>query len=275
MKLKDLFHIRQLLVITYSSKPSSESSQFNFSANKLLILFLFYSLIVFILGFIIIEFTPIKKVFSAENELSQKEQHEKLLELNKKVIFLSKEIEELKSTNERLRYAIILGDSNAFKNEKPIHESKPKISKKKTEGNLLSIFQYLLENIFFTAGEDIHFIKPINGFVSRDYNPEEGHYGIDIIAKNGSPVYAAAGGYVVFSDFTVDDGYMIIIVHPNDYISIYKHCSSLLKNKKEKIVQGELIALAGNTGHKSHGPHLHFELWKNGKPLNPEKLFIN
>ena len=68
---------------------------------------------------------------------------------------------------------------------------------------------------------------------------------------------------------------MIIIIHPNDYISIYKHCSSLLKQKKEKIMQSELIALSGNTGKKSYGPHLHFEIWKNGQPLNPQKLFIN
>ena len=79
----------------------------------------------------------------------------------------------------------------------------------------------------------------------------------------------------MFSDHTLDDGYMIIIIHPNDYISVYKHCSSLLKRKREKIIQSEMIALSGNTGHKSHGPHLHFEIWKNGQPLNPQKLFIN
>jgi murein DD-endopeptidase MepM/ murein hydrolase activator NlpD len=128
---------------------------------------------------------------------------------------------------------------------------------------------------YSTEKNDHYFKRPVEGFISTKFNPEKGHYGIDIVVKTGTPIYAAASGYVVFSDYTVDDGYMIIIIHPNDYISIYKHCSSLLKQKKDRIIQSEVIALTGNSGHKSHGPHLHFEIWKNGKPLNPLELFTN
>jgi murein DD-endopeptidase MepM/ murein hydrolase activator NlpD len=68
---------------------------------------------------------------------------------------------------------------------------------------------------------------------------------------------------------------MIIIVHPDDYITVYKHCSLLIKKERERVLQGELIALSGNTGEITTGPHLHFEVWKNGKPIDPKEILIN
>jgi murein DD-endopeptidase MepM/ murein hydrolase activator NlpD len=273
MKLIDLKYIKNLLIITSSEKPSSESSQFNISAKKLVLMLTIYSLLLFVSGFLLSNLTPLSKLFYSENFIYQKEEQQKFLELNKKLLFLTKEIEELKTTNERLKYAIMLADSDIFR---PTKDSvKSNRLKKKAEGNVLFIFQYIWNNIFSSRDHDVFFSRPIDGFISRKFDPEAGHYGIDMVAKTGTPVYAAASGYVIFSDYTVDDGYMIIIIHPNDYISIYKHCSSLLKQKREKIIQSDIIALSGNTGHKSHGPHLHFEIWKNGQPLNPLKQFIN
>jgi len=275
MKLKDLRNIKDLLIITFSDKPSSESAKYNLSVKKLLTIFFFYSIIVFTAGLVFINLTSLSKIFYPESNYLQKEDQEKFRELNKKLLFLSKEIEELKTTNERLKYAVMLGDSNLFKPLGDSVKNKNLNLKKKAEGNVLYIFRYVWNSIFLHDTKDNFFSRPINGFVSREFNPEEGHYGMDIVAKTGTPVYAAASGYIVFSDYTVDDGYMVIIIHPNDYISLYKHCSSLLKHKKEKIIQSEMIALSGNTGHKSHGAHLHFEIWKNGQPLNPQKLFYN
>lgn len=93
--------------------------------------------------------------------------------------------------------------------------------------------------------------------------------------KSGTPVYAAANGYVIFADYTTEDGYMIILDNNNGYITVYKHCSVLLKRARDVVLQGETIALSGNTGEISTGPHLHFEIWKDGKPINPEKILIN
>ena len=275
MKLKDIKNIKNLLIITFSDKPSFEGLKFNISFKKLLAIFFIYSSVLFVGGFLIINLTPLSKIFYSEDYYYQIEEQEKYLELNKKLLFLSKEIEDLKTTNERLRYAIMLGDSNLLNPANDSVKNYNQKLKKKVEGNVLFIFRYIWDNIFTSNKNDNFFARPINGFISREFNPEEGHYGIDIVAKTGTPIYSTASGYVIFSDYTVDDGYMIIIIHPNDYISVYKHCSSLLKHKREKIIQSEMIALSGNTGHKSHGPHLHFEIWKNGQPLNPQKLFIN
>jgi murein DD-endopeptidase MepM/ murein hydrolase activator NlpD len=123
--------------------------------------------------------------------------------------------------------------------------------------------------------ESIFFIKPVEGFISRKYETERGHPGIDIVTKEGSPVYASAGGFVIFADYTVDYGYTIIISHPDSYLTFYKHCSALLKKEREAVQQGEIIALSGNSGTLSSGPHLHFEIWKDGKTIDPQKLIVN
>ena len=111
--------------------------------------------------------------------------------------------------------------------------------------------------------------------MSRNFDPNKGHFGIDYVLKRGTPIHASSGGYVIFSDYTVKDGHMLIISNPNNYITIYKHCSILLKRVRETVSTGEIIALSGNSGLITTGPHLHFEIWKEGRPINPKKIFLN
>ena len=92
--------------------------------------------------------------------------------------------------------------------------------------------------------------------------------------KENSPVFASAGGYIVFADYTPNYGYSIIINHQENYVTKYLHCSTLLKKNGDIVRQGELIALSGNSGSESTGPHLHFEIWKDGKPINPSEVLI-
>ena len=148
MKLKDLKNIKNLLVITVSDKPSSESTKFSLSSKKLLTIFIIYSLFVFVAGFLIINLTPLSKIFYSVDYYYQKEEQQKFVELNKKLFFLSKEIEELKTTNERLKYAIMLGDSTIFKSEVDSMKNNDLNLKKKVEGNVLSIFYQIFSSIF-------------------------------------------------------------------------------------------------------------------------------
>lgn len=117
-------------------------------------------------------------------------------------------------------------------------------------------------------------LVPATGFVSRKFEAERGHVGIDFAGKIGSLVVAAAEGYVVFAGYTVDDGYTMILSHGGGFLTIYKHNQSLLKTIGEMVKRGEPIALLGNTGRISYGPHLHFEVWKNGQAQNPSDYFI-
>lgn len=116
----------------------------------------------------------------------------------------------------------------------------------------------------------VSFFKPMSGIVTNRFNREAKHYGIDIVAENNTMIKATADGTVVYSDWTVENGYSIGIQHNGNLFSTYKHNAVLLKEEGDFVSAGDPIAIYGNSGSQSTGPHLHFELWYNGTPLNPE-----
>lgn len=115
-----------------------------------------------------------------------------------------------------------------------------------------------------------HFFPPVEGIITQGFDEKNRHYGTDIVAKANANVAAVLDGVVVFTDWTVKTGYVIQIQHANNLLSVYKHNSTLLKQQGDYVRAGEVIAVVGNTGEESSGPHLHFELWRAGNPLNPE-----
>lgn len=117
-------------------------------------------------------------------------------------------------------------------------------------------------------------LTPINGVLTRGFDREQRHFGIDLAAKQGTPVHAAAEGYVVFAGWTYEDGNVVIISHGTGYVTVYKHNSSILKTTGTLVKRGELIALVGNTGVTSTGPHLHFEVLKDGLPQDPQEYML-
>ncbi len=272
--IKYIKQLKNFSVIFIPEDTSHRARSLKLSFPNVLWIGILYTFIIAVFGFYILSLTGLDYYFLPTYAGMRDKDRQKVEELNEKMTFLVRELEKLKATNDRLKYALFLGDSTLFDS---FDESKDTTKKDKTlpaGGNILEVVNKLLfdERI---QGESLLFIKPINGFLSRRFDSDKGHMGIDFVVKEETPVYAAAGGYVIFADYTVNDGYMIILNHINGYISVYKHCSSLVKEARENVEQGELIALSGNTGRKTTGPHLHFEIWKNGKPVDPEKFFIN
>ena len=121
----------------------------------------------------------------------------------------------------------------------------------------------------------IPLLAPVSGVVTQEFDPDQKHYGIDFAAKEGTLVHAAAQGYVVFSGWTYEYGYTLILSHANGYVTAYKHNSTLLKSTGSFVRRGELISLVGNTGRTSKGPHLHFEVLKDGFPADPQLYLLN
>ncbi len=114
------------------------------------------------------------------------------------------------------------------------------------------------------------FFPPVKGMVTGKQDISLGHYGVDIVAKQNSRISSALDGTVIFSEWTMETGYVIIIQHDQNIVTCYKHNAELLKRQGEKVKAGEIIAIMGNTGKMTTGPHLHFELWANGNPINPQ-----
>lgn len=117
--------------------------------------------------------------------------------------------------------------------------------------------------------EKLYFLPPLTGPISAEYEPTTKHYGIDILAPKNTPIKASLDGFVIQSDWTMDAGNTIGIQHDNNVITFYKHNSSNLKKVGDKVNAGEAIAIVGNSGELTDGPHLHFEIWHQGKPMNP------
>lgn len=116
----------------------------------------------------------------------------------------------------------------------------------------------------------IHFFVPLKGIVTNKFNIDENHFGVDIVTAPNKVVAAVLDGTVTMANWTLETGYVIQIQHANNLISVYKHNSVLLKKVGNFIKAGEAIAIVGNSGELTTGPHLHFELWHDGKPLDPE-----
>jgi len=117
---------------------------------------------------------------------------------------------------------------------------------------------------------ELFLISPITGVISSPFDGRISHFGIDIVAKSNEPVKCVADGTVLFSSWTMDSGYVIAVQHRNNLISVYKHNSVLLEKVGSFVNAGEVVSIIGNSGELTNGPHLHFELWYNGNPVNPE-----
>ena len=281
MKLKEKFNVlkislkklRGFSIIILPDSGNAETRTVKLSFYQIISLLAFYAAVFAVLGFLILGLTPLRDVIFPGSGLSKSEVA-RIEELNGKLNQVTRELENLKDVNERLKFAIGLGDSTLLES---LDKDTAKIKRKKSPfgGNIFAIISDLFQGDKDKKSKSYYFSKPADSFISRGFDPERGHMGIDFVIKTGTPVFAAANGYVIFADYTTKDGYMIILNHNNGYISVYKHCSVLLKRVRETVLQGETIALSGNTGEISTGPHLHFEIWKDGQPIDPKTVLIN
>ncbi len=131
-------------------------------------------------------------------------------------------------------------------------------------------------NLFEVSGDHSSYIlfPPVNGTISEGYNLKEKHFAVDVVVPVNTPVKATADGTVIFAEWTVETGYVVIIEHNRELISVYKHNSALTKTQGDLVKSGEVIAMSGNAGELTTGPHLHFELWSKGYSVDPTN-FIN
>lgn len=126
------------------------------------------------------------------------------------------------------------------------------------------------EDDHFSELVDIAFYAPLKGVVSDSFDVNKEHFGVDVVAPENEAIKSTLSGTIIIADWTIETGYTIAIQHANDLISFYKHNSVLLKDVGEQVKAGDVIAIIGNSGAQSTGPHLHFELWHKGVAINPE-----
>jgi hypothetical protein len=135
--------------------------------------------------------------------------------------------------------------------------------------------KYSIEGLPLRNDEKPIFYKPVKGEVSARFNPQIKHFGVDIASLPRESVLAAMRGVVIFTGFDPNAGHVIHIQHPNGFVSVYKHNARILKEQGDNVAGGDIIAVVGNTGSLSTGIHLHFELWYEGRPVDPTEYILS
>ena len=274
--LKRIFNDYKVVI---SSEDTFEE-KFSFKANKInaLIIILVYSIILISFTISIVFFTQLREMvpgYSSTDLLNRATYLTKKIDSLEQQIALNnkfyKSIEDVLSGNieefvprDELSVDSSLTNSD-FVTVSP--NSQDSILRKYVENEdkfNLTNNELIIENKMF--------FSPIKGEITQSFNFNENHFAIDIAADIGTPVKSVLDGKIIFSEWSLETGYVVVIDHGENIISVYKHNSKILKEQNDFVQAGEVIAYSGNQGNLSTGPHLHFELWKNGTPIDPEPL---
>lgn len=260
---------------------SSFEEKFSFRLSPLNVFLLLFSATILLTATVtvIIVYTPLRESIPGYTDVTIRQDLTKMVLLSDS---LEKELTQNKRYLENIS-AILKGEEpEEIANDSIIettHSDENAIAKSK-EDSLLRDFIEREESISLkpddpnsnTAQSQILFFTPLVGSVTSQFNPAEEHYGIDIVAPKDEAIKATLDGTVIFAEWTVETGYVIQLQHSNNLTSIYKHNSVLLKKTGEKVKAGEPIAIVGNSGKLTTGPHLHFELWQEGVAIDPIEL---
>ena len=268
-----LFHKYRFVIMTDSSfeeKLSVKLSRLNVIAFLGALVFIcFFSTMLLIAYTPLSEYVPGKSSIEIQKsliDLNIKSDSLETILLNRKVFL--KNINKIISGEELVKqdgYDKILNTKNPISFETSTEDSLFRIKIETEDKSSIYKKENTNENV-----NDQMFFTPLTGFISDRYNNKTKHFGVDLVAKEKTRISSVLDGTVVISHWAYETGYVIGIQHKNDYLSFYKHNSVLLKSVGDYVTAGDHIAVIGNSGELSSGPHLHFELWHKGVPVNPE-----
>lgn len=223
----------------------------------------------------LVAFTPLREYIPGYGTVAERKQ---ILDLSQKADSMEQTLQARAAYMNSILN--VLNEKFETKTEKPKKDTTGKFSNVNTKAsaNDLEFRKDIEENKNnsiatkpkYKGLSDLVFFTPVKGLISESFNLSENHYGLDIVTKPDETIKSTLDGTIVFAGFSAEDGNIIQVQHSNNLTSIYKHNSSLLKKTGDRIKAGEAISVVGNTGEKSKGPHLHFELWFDGQPINPQ-----
>lgn len=273
-------------LVIFNDKTFEERFSFRLTRMNVIILFLSLGIIFIILTFFVIAYTPIRTYIPGYPTIDQKKE---LYKLNMMADSM------LNSMKQKDIY--IKNIKNIFENDEsiyaepvqPVANSRvdtSRVNKSAEDSMLRDEFENSeMYNLYFTESaqkiatsqstiRNFNFFKPLNGIITAPFSQSEKHFGTDIATALNETILATLDGTVIYANWTLETGNVLAIQHKSNLISIYKHCSILLKQEGEQVKAGDPIAIAGQSGEFSTGPHLHFELWYNGSAVNPEEYII-
>lgn len=270
--LKRLFsnQDQELTFVVFDEDPESSTS-YHFKPSKLWNIFYGILAAAITLTLLLVMFTPIGGLMYSSEDAQLRE---RVIEVSKRVQALQDSLDARDSQLSEMQQVIASGADTTF-SVNPDRYDSPYQNNRELDfasevrtGEMLSQNEIIFSNIFKTVPE-FPTDYPIEGTFTRGYNPQNGHYGIDIATEEGREFKAIADGVVVSQNWTVNYGYVLHVQHSNGIIAVYKHASSLSKSIGDIVLKGDILGTTGDVGLLSTGSHLHIEIWKNGVPQNP------
>ncbi|MDC3388461.1 M23 family metallopeptidase [Flavobacteriaceae bacterium] len=272
-KIKEKLLSKYRLVIL-NDDTFEEKMSFNLTRLNVFVLLGFTAIGLIALTTVLIAFTPLREYIPGYSSTALKKKAYQLtattdslqvaLEINKK---------QLNSIRKVLT-GDLFSENNLLKNNENNTSDIEFISIPKSKEDSLLRKKVALEdkyNLLEQDRQEINYVlfPPVKGTISQGFNAEEKHYAVDIVVALGTAVKSISDGRVIFSEWTAETGYVVIIEHANKLLSVYKHNSSTNKSQGDYVETGEVISFSGSTGEFTTGPHLHFELWSDGQALDP------
>ncbi len=278
MRNKVIKWLRNRLQIIFRNKRDfKDISFFEFTNLSLSLYLLFFIALIFSISFLL-STTILSQWF--DPRFVEKKANEELIRLSNSIDSLIYE-SQIKDQYIENIMIILSGGENEFL-EKKSEENKLELQDLTNDYSAVDSFfrQEFESNLSFSeiirstdSDQNLLLMSPVSsGVVSSFYDPSKSHFGIDITCKEEEPIKSVLDGTVLMSSWTKDSGYVISIIHPNNLISVYKHNSKVFVEPGQIVKTGDVISIIGNTGELSTGPHLHFELWLNGKSINPSEF---
>lgn len=267
------------LVMIIDEETFEEQTQIRFSRLKMIFVGLLMIGVLGTLIFSTISFTPLKEYIPGYDSSELRKKAVQNLFLTDSLITLyNQNIQYLNSVRKVLSEDISFEESQlSVEQLENQNLAVPSFTEPILEDSLLRAFvsQQDKYNPLISDKVEInsYLFPPALGPISQPFDLKESHFAVDIVVKENTPIKAIADGTVIFSEWTAETGYVIILEHSLGILSVYKHNASLTKKQGDSVLSGEVIATAGNTGELSTGFHLHFELWMDGYPMNPENFF--
>ena len=277
-------------IMMVPSDAEGSSKTYRFPRWQVFLMLLSSGIALIVLFVLAMIYTPLGQIVPIPNPELERKYGEQLVDLNSRMNTMMEQLIELRMYNVKLRNALgeiaTATDSGVISSPR-VQEPPPQdlgrqdrpspiesggmgypSGMEPTFASMVAADEGTRLSVVFPA------MMPAQGYLTRGFDAEQRHFGIDIAGKTGTPVVAAADGYVVFSGWTYQDGHVLILSHSGGFLTYYKHNQSLLKSANIFVRRGEPIALLGNSGRTSSGPHLHFEVWKDGAPVDPARYLL-
>lgn len=283
-------------LVLVPSDQSKTTKSFSFSVVSVVSIFAAMFFVIVGITLSVLVYTPLGPLVPIPNPELEQLYGKKIVEIQEQVNGLLSELVQLRQYNLHLRKALgehLSAEDSAMMEQRSTYSTPPvtamgtDTTKKylqpenvRTSTPTLSMSELLKSEGEreiqqpHTGEEPFPLMTPAMGYFTRSFDAKNNHLGLDIAGKEGTLVIAAAPGSVLFADWTYNDGFKIILAHNSGYVTVYKHNTSLLKKVGDAVKRAEPIALMGSTGRTSSGPHLHFEVWKNGIALNPVNYLV-